>query len=77
MASKQGAKIVSTGYVDDVYGAYPCVKVQHENTEPCKGLKSYIGKKDEIIIPLINQAEKDGYQRALALENDTDVFLLL
>ena len=28
LASKQGVKIVFSGYVDDRYGAYPCVKFQ-------------------------------------------------
>ena len=58
MASKQGVKIVLTGYVDDGYEAYPCVKVQRENTKPCEGLKSYVGKNDGIIIPRINQLQK-------------------
>ena len=62
LASKQGVKIVLKGYIDDGYGAYPCVKVQDGNTEPCEGLKSYIEEVDERIILHIAQAAKDGYQ---------------
>ena len=50
LASKQGVKIVLSGYVDDGYQVYLCVKVQEGNTEPSEGLKSYI-EADEKIIP--------------------------
>ena len=77
LASKEGAKIVSSGYVDDGYGTYPCVNFQNENTERCEGLKSYTEEADESIIPHIAQAAKDECQRALFITNDTDVFVLL
>ena len=35
LASKQGVKIVLSGYVDDGCGAYPCLEVPDGNTEPC------------------------------------------
>ena len=60
-----------------MYQAYPFVKVRDGNTEPCEGLKSYIKEADERIVPHIDQAAKSGYQRALVLANDTEIFLLL
>ena len=45
LASKQGITVALSGYVDDGYGAYPCVKVQERNTEPCEGLKLLLNKK--------------------------------
>ena len=77
MPLKQGVKIVLTGYVDDGYGVYPCVKVQDENTESCAGLEPYIEEADERMIPYIAQVAEDGYQRAIFLANDTDIFVLL
>ena len=60
-----------------MYQAYPFVKVRDGNTELCEGLKSYIKEADERIVPHIDQAAKSGYQRALVLANDTEIFLLL
>ena len=68
---------VPKGVWQSWYGAYPCVKVQDGNTEPGEGLKSNIDEADRRIIPHKAQAAKDGYQRALVLANDTDVFVLL
>ena len=56
------ASLALKGYIDNGYGAYPCVKVQDGKTEPCEGLKSYIEEADERIILHIAQAAKDAYQ---------------
>ena len=73
-ASKQGVNIVLSGYVEEGDGAYFCVKVQDGDTEQCEGLKSNTDEAGRRIIPYITQAAKDGYQRALVIANDTDVF---
>ena len=60
-----------------MYQAYPFVKVRDGNTEPCEGLKSYIKEADERIVAHIDQAAKSGYQRALVLANDRNIFTFI
>lgn len=73
--SKEGTKIVLSGYVTDAEGSQDCIEVYNGWTAGHIHLNSVIEEADSQMVPHIASAIKDECNHVIFVSNDTDILV--